>query len=236
MKKVLIALLAIITLFGCASRVEPTKYYRDFKYVRLSKSSMLDYMGETFRRVREREPSTKWEVVGANSDAIRVRCSWRSNAFEIDVVLMRDAYNIRYVSSQNLNANDDGSIMYYAYNKLVGYFLEELYDINHGRYTDPLRKSTRSSAFGGDYWNEHNPKNATDVLQSMAKQDLRARNASDGVAISDEISAYCIRCNAEIDKGVNFCPACGEAQHKLCKQCKKVVEGKFCTNCGLRAE
>ena len=236
MKNVILPVIFLASIFGCASRTEPTRRYRDAPYKILTKANMSSYMDEAFRRVREREPSTRWAVVDETSGSIRVRCAWRSNSFDIALLLKDSGYNVEYITSKNLNANEDGSVMYYAYNKLVGYFLEELWDINHGRYTDPLRKATRSSFTGGDYWAEHNPQNAAQAIQSISRQSARAKNAQDGILVSIDNGIVCHFCKKQITDGNRFCPECGKPLVKICQKCQKPVSGRFCGNCGQKMD
>lgn len=221
---------------GCASRVVPTDHYEDKKYVVVQKANVGQYLDEVFRRIREREPSTHWSVVESKPDAIRIRCAWRKNSFDINLVLKEKTYNVEYVCSQNLHANADGSRMYYAYNKLVKYFMEELFDVNHGRYTDPLHKATRSSFMGGDYLREHNPQTVGDVMRSINSQNARAGTAVDGVTISSERNVTCPHCGKVIDQGMRFCPECGKPLVKTCPKCGKLVRGRFCGDCGTKVE
>ena len=234
MRNIVLGIVLVLCVAGCASRTEPTRYYRDSQYKILSKSNMGNYLNEAFRRIREREPSTQWSVVDEKESSIRIRCEWRNNAFDINLLLKDEGYNVEYVSSRNLNANADGSVMYYAYNKLVGYFLEELWDINHGRYTDPLHKATRSSFTGGDYWTEHNPQNAAQAIRSISRQRGRSAVAQDGVIVAADDGVVCPFCKKTIAENVRFCPECGKALVKLCPQCHKPVSGKFCGDCGQK--
>ena len=235
LKTILFALLSFV-LVGCATRTEPTTHYRDMPYRRLTKLNISNYLNEVFRRVREREPSLKWSVVGRTSESFRIRCAWRRNSFDIALVLKEKGYNVAYITSENLGANEDGSRMYYAYNKFVGYFLEELWDINNGIYTDPLRKATRSTAFGGDYWSEQSPQNAAQAIQSLSLQNARAANAQVGAMVSASAAVSCPFCKKDIDADVRFCPECGKALVKVCPKCQKPSSGKFCGDCGQKVD
>ncbi len=228
--------LFLFAFVGCASRTEPTTYYRDMPYRRLTKLNIVNYLNEVFRRVREREPSLKWSVVNKTPDFLRIRCSWRRNSFDIALVLKEKGYNVTYITSENLCANEDGSRMYYAYNKFVGYFLEELWDINNGIYTDPLRKATRSTAFGGDYSGELNPQNAAQAIRSLSMQNERAANAQVGIIASACTAVPCPFCKKDIPEDVRFCPECGKALVKICPKCQKPVSGKFCGDCGQKID
>ena len=234
-KTILTAMLSL-TLVGCATRTEPTKHYKDTPYKILTKMNMANYLGEAFRRVREREPALKWSVVDETPESFRIHCAWRKNSFDIALVLKEKGYNVEYITSENLKANEDGSEMYYAYNKFVGYFMEEMWDINQGIYTDPLRKATRSTFFGGDYWNEHNPQNAAQALQSFSRQNARAANAQDGMLVSTVQTIQCPFCKKEIGEGTRFCPECGKSLVKVCPKCQTPVTGKFCSSCGQKVE
>ena len=224
--------IAVLCMAGCLfSRVEPIEQFPDAKYSLFTKTTLANYMEEAFRRVREREPSTEWSVVSVSEDAVRVQCSWRMNSFEVDVVLKDDSYNVRYVSSSNLSATDDGRI-YYGYNKLVKYLMEELFDINHRRYTDPLHKETRFTLWGGDYVRERISVNESEMMRTMNNQGMRAKEAEKAVLVSGEKGGQCPDCKAQTKPGDRFCPQCGKAFANVCRKCGKPVSGKFCGACG----
>ena len=232
MKKVLMigALLAMCA--GCATRTEPMMRVRDFKYGIVTRQNALEYMDEAFRRVREREPSTRWKVVDATESSIRVNCAWRKNAFDVDVVLGDRTYTITYVSSKNLNVSDDGSRIYPAYNKLVRYFAEELNDINHGRYTDPLYKTTRSTAMGGDYFAERNPNNVGGFAMRIDRRNARAVTAGAMSERAMDADIKCPYCGSLIDQGARFCSECGKSLVDECPKCHTPAQGRFCAQCG----
>ena len=111
-------------LSGCTTRREPMVQFSDRPYNLLTPQNMAHQLPIVFRRIREREPSTKWYVVSESQESVYVQCSWRRNTFVVEILLKESGYNVRYVSSQNLNADagGDGQI-YYGYNKLLNYFM-----------------------------------------------------------------------------------------------------------------
>ncbi len=178
---------AVVVLFficcllsGCATRRVPMANFPDLPYNLLTPQNMAQQLPVVFRRVREREPSTSWSVVSQSSEAVGVQCNWRQKMFVVEIVLKESGYNVRYVSSKNLQADSgsgDGKI-YYAYNKLLSYLMEEINDLNHGNYTDVRLKARRNTFWGSDYMREDRPQNVVDVALGNQDRAARAKRAA----------------------------------------------------------
>lgn len=131
--------------FGCASRSVMMLPDQSCDYRILNKRNMANYLPEAFRRVMEREPSTRWSISADNGSSIDVTCAWRSYSFVVSVVMDDSQFSLKYVCSQNLNYrwNRGVETIHPTYNKLVKYLAEELQDLNNGMYTDVRHKAHR---------------------------------------------------------------------------------------------